>query len=879
MTPSRWTLILAPALLIAAACSDDAEPLLDGAGGGEAGANDAGGDGASFPTLKAGGDGDAKLGDTLTATQARAGKVADKAHLLSGIKVEGKVGDFKIYNSKVAFIIQGKRKGDGLAPDGGKLLDAARLGQTGAAGRSLLGEVILGALTFTIKPRTVGVVADGSDGSAALVRVVGELSPVPLLDSFIVGISKDVPAWIAIDYSLSPGAEALDIRVRYFNQRTTAEEINLTSLVLSAGDGVHYYAEQTGYKTTAVAASDYLAMVGDDVGYALAGASGQQLTPLIMQSGIWVITLGSVKLPASGEADRKLKLVLSGGGPENLRRAVDRALGRKAPAGSLTGKVLDSKGKAVPAARVHVTSADGKTYVTRATADATGAYSAALAPGKYQATAVADGHAPSKAAAVTVASAAVTQDLSLLGSATLSYAVTDDKGKALPAKLTLTAASFTPHPESFGEQAYLGGASRVVYSATGKGNAALPPGSYTITASRGLEYEVEQKSVTLTDGASQSAAFSLKRSVDTTGFLCGDFHIHARWSYDASDLYELKVAAMAAEGLEVPVCSEHDYIADFNPTIAKMGMQPWMQGLIGLEITTGEWGHHNTFPITATASAPNRGALYWFAKKPAEIFKEVAARWPNALLQVNHPRSNAFGYFHKVGYDPDKGTFKAKASWSPSFDTLEVFNEFGWDVRKDKSVKDWFSMLDRGLILTATGNSDSHAVYKHEVGYPRTCVKVGTDDPAKMSPATFVLAMRKQQAVVMGGAFISVDVAGKSLGELASVSGGKVTLSVKVQAPSWVDINKLMIYRGGKTGGDLVKTVTLDKSTRSPTNPAVRYEGKIDVAATKDTWLVAVATGTKKLSPVVHNKQPFGVTNPIFIDADGDGKYTAPHAF
>ncbi len=865
-------------LLCAAACSDDLEPNTDG-GVGELGGADLSGDGASFPSLTSGGSGASALGETLSSKKSRAGKVTDKAHLLGGIKVEGKVGDFKIYNYKVAFIIQDKRAGDGLAPNGGKVLDAVRLGVTGAGGMSLLGETILGALTFTIKPRSVGVVDDGASGGSAMIRVIGDLDPVPLLDSFIVGISKDVPAWIVIEYSLAPGAEALDIRVRYFNQKNTAEEITLTSLVLSAGDGLSYYSEETGYNTSGVGAGDYLAMVGEDVSYALAGAGGQKLTPLILQSGIWIITLDSVKMPAAGEGDRKLKLVVAGGGPELMRRAVDRALARKAPSAILSGKVLDAKGAGVDRARVHVTTADGKTYTSRATAGSGGAYSLALASGSYKVTAVAHGHAPSKAEAVTVSGASLTKDLSLQGSATLNFTIKDAKSAALPAKLTFKPKVFAPFPDSFGEQAYLGGASRVVYNATGKGSVSLAPGTYTVTASRGLEYELHSKEITLADGGSSSADFSLKRSVDTTGFLCGDFHVHARWSYDASDLYELKVAAMAAEGLEVPVCSEHDYISDFNPAIAKLGLQPWMQSLVGLEITTGLWGHFNTFPVTPTASAPNRGAIAWFGKSPATMFKEVRTRWPGALLQVNHPRSNAFGYFYKAGYDPDKGTFKAKASWSANFDTVEVFNEVGWDAQKDSSVKDWFSMLDRGLIFTATGNSDSHAVFNHEVGYPRTCVKVGTDDPAKMSPSGFVLAMRKQKAVVMGGAFISVDAAGKSLGELTTASGGKVTFDIKVQAPSWVDLDKMQVIRGGKTGGDVIKTVTLDSTTTSPSNPAIRYQGKVDVLATKDTWVVVVATGTKKLSPVVHNKQPFGVTNPIFIDADGDGKYTPPFSF
>jgi hypothetical protein len=348
------------------------------------------------------------------------------------------------------------------------------------------------------------------------------------------------------------------------------------------------------------------------------------------------------------------------------------------------------------------------------------------------------------------------------------------------------------------------------------------------------------------------------------------------WSYDASDMYELKVAAMVAEGLEVPVCSEHDHIGDFNPTIAKMGLQAHIQSLVGDEVTTGLWGHFNAFPVTADTSRPNAGAMAWYGKSPGKLFADIRAAWPKALLQINHPRSAAFGYFRKVGFDPAAGTFTSKSDWSPTFDAVEAFNASGWDANETTTVPDWFSMLNRGLIHTVTGNSDSHAVHTHEVGYPRNYVKLSTDSPAKLNPAEFVTAIKAQRVVVSGGAFITASVDGKSLGETASLAKkGKATLTIKVQAPTWVDLDRLLVILGGK----VLKTVTLDSTTADPKNPVVRYNGTVELLPAKDSWVVLVASGTKKLTPVVHDRQPFAVTNPIFLDVDGNGVYDAPASF
>ena len=75
------------------------------------------------------------------------------------------------------------------------------------------------------------------------------------------------------------------------------------------------------------------------------------------------------------------------------------------------------------------------------------------------------------------------------------------------------------------------------------------------------------------------------------------------------------------------------------------------------------------------------------------------------------------------------------------------------------------------------------------------------------------------------------------------------------------------------------KTITLaiNKAARKlrlePPSPT------FELLPAKDSWVVVVVTGKKKLSPVVHDRQPFAVTNPIFLDLNGNGVYDAPASF
>lgn len=872
--PGRLAVFLSVTLVVG--CGDDGGPLADSGPPSEGGVDLATDTGVPF-TLPKGGAGHPDVGAKLVAGQARAGRVTDASQLLTGIKVEGRVGDYKLYNDKVAFIIREATWSDGYAPFGGELLDAARVDRSGPAGQSALGETFLSAGVRMLDPTSVGVVADGSDGKAAVVRAIGEPAQIPILASLLGNLGASFEIHLVIDYVLEPNSSALELRWRVFNKLTTEQEITLVGIGFTSGDGVELFAEKSGFDVAKASRTDWIGMIGQDLAYVWYSAD-QPVVPIITYEGLWILENGSIKVPAAGEATRTYYLGLTDGEPEAAWRMV-RSLKKQSEPTQVSGKVLDAQGAAVPGARVHVQKDDAAgTYVTMTRAGSDGAYGLALAPGDYLLTAAAEGRELGAPVKLTVASAPASQDLTMGGTATIGYAVTDGAGAKLPAKLVFKRAAPLPGaPASFGEFTFPGGAALMVFAPDGSGTATVPPGAYSVTASRGFEYEIDSASVTVADGESGSASLKLVRSVDTTGFMCGDFHTHAMWSPDSSDLYELKVAAYAGEGLELPVITDHEYISDIDPFITKLGLQKWIQGVTGEELTTFVYGHFNPFPIVPDPKKPNRGAMVWVDKKPAELFADVRKAWPDAVLQINHPRRGKpiSAYFQFAGYDPTTGTAQKSEWWSRNFDAIEAFNGSGWTTNKNEAVLDWYSFLDRGEPKTVTGNSDSHHAYSSEVGYPRNYVKLSTDEPGKVSMAVLAKAVKDQQVLVSGGPFVTVDVGGKGMGEVAAAPGGKATLAVRVQAPTWMPADELQVVLGGAT----VKTVTLDASTADPNNPVVRYDGSLELTPSKDTWVVVVVTGQGTLAPVSSNDEPFALTNPIYLDVDGNGVYDPPKAF
>jgi hypothetical protein len=60
----------------------------------------------------------------------------------------------------------------------------------------------------------------------------------------------------------------------------------------------------------------------------------------------------------------------------------------------------------------------------------------------------------------------------------------------------------------------------------------------------------------------------------------------------------------------------------------------------------------------------------------------------------------------------------------------------------------------------------------------------------------------------------------------------------------------------------------------------IRFHESFDVTTPEDGYLVLRVDGGKSLAPVVGDRKtftayPFALTNPIFLDVNGDGEYRA----
>lgn len=780
-------------------------------------------------------------------------------------------GDFVLANEHIGLIIEANRPSDHFVETGGMLVGLGRIRDGALVDVADFGELIPSMGMFVLEPESVTVMRRGGRGQTAVVRVVGtmrEFDALPVL--FELFLRGDHTDWqVAYDYSLAPGAEFAEVTVHAANASDEVATVLSNALFAVQANRMPLFAPGVGADTPS-GTFPFLGFV-DDVGtsYAWESPAGS-IDTLLSVSNLQFYRAPGYSLEACAVHSEVIARVHVGErGWDGLREAMARTNGETLR--PVTVSVRSSSGAPVVGARVHVSNTADE-YVTRGITDASGDTVVHLPTGAHSAEAFVDAQGRSGAVAIAADASSVTLTFTAMGTLSVGARLAGEDD-VLPARVAIepldTPAPVTP--VSWGEHLPPSGLQVLAFQTLTDGSYTLPPGEYRVTVSRGYEYELYTTDVQVEAGETTTVTADLEHVVDTTDELCGDFHIHTNRSFDAEDDATTKVRAAAAEGLEVPLRSDHEWVVDFEPLIAELGLAEFLFGVVSLEMTTFDYGHFGVFPLAIDDDAHNNGAVDWVDLAPQEIFDDIHARdvdGSSPLIIANHPRDvpALLGFFVAAAYDSSTGVAGNPDFWSDDFDLIEVFNDSSFD-ENEELVNDWFAFLNRGQRKFAVGSSDTHQVYDIPLGYPRTCARVDMDSTSALrstGPTPLRDAMAGGHSVVNGGVHVSATHgSGARPGDVVTNAATSETVRVVVQAPQWVDVDTLRVY----VNGVLLETITLDETTADPLNPVVRFDADVSVpTGDAAAWVVLVAAGDTDLAPVHPGRMPFGVTNPIFFE-------------
>jgi predicted metal-dependent phosphoesterase TrpH len=425
-------------------------------------------------------------------------------------------------------------------------------------------------------------------------------------------------------------------------------------------------------------------------------------------------------------------------------------------------------------------------------------------------------------------------------------------------------------PLSLGPDFRASGAGDTVIALAGDSGVDVPPGRYRVLVTHGPEWSLHEQEVDVSETFGPRIDARLEQQVDPSSWVACDLHLHAAPSPDSEVSLEDRLASLAAEGIAFAVPTDHNHVTDYAPVAERLSLD--LRTVTGVEVTTWEpsIGHFNAYPYPLDPDRPDRGALDHVQPDPGALFKQLHAIDPELIVQVNHPRSEGgIGYFDVMRVDTATGA--ADPRYSGAFDAIEVYN--GFDLaqpeRLEQVFRDWLNIVARGHRIVATGSSDSHQVRYQLAGYPRTYVQVPPS--AGLDPRAVVRAIKAGASFVTTGPFLEATIGGGGPGTTVSAQEGRVKLEVRVQAPTWMEVDRLEVF----VGTELVLTRELPRPRPGRLKKVLRLDAAdLELKVSTDTFVVARVSGGSSPDTFFGRNgiMPRAFTNPIFVDADGDGR-------
>jgi hypothetical protein len=742
----------------------------------------------------------------------------------------------------------------------------------------------------------------------------------------------------------------------------------------------------------------FLASVGEGVSYGIAPADGDLYVPLFTSSQTVAVGGGKGGDGTNARFDEGAAFVYDRYffvGHGDVGSVLDGYLeARGVPSGSVSGVVTEQvsgtplSGVDVfvyePGAEAPFSQWETDVHPLDVTED--GSFAGTLPVGDWELAVHEMGRAVTRRQSVKVREGArQTVHLTAPRSGELSFEIRDEFGDRVPSKLSIFRMDGPPRRDPVLGDGFIGGSPEsVLFAMEGRGRVQLAPGRYQAIATRGLEYEMGlSEPFRIDEVMGAEIALQVVRSVDTTGWISADFHVHGEASHDSGVSRVDRVGTMVAEGVEFFAATDHDYIVDYAPTVEALGMSEWVQTAAGVEVTTVEVGHFLGFPLEVDhmgeAGTKKVELLDWTGKSPTDIILdlrtigEAAAKEP--MVFVAHPRDGILGYFDQWGFTPYAGTpgfggepglvsavppilsrsneviQSGTMSWD--FDAIELITGKRLDLLRtptqreldgvegsgaknpppeatqvydllertleeqqelqdgvyrlgsgfEGTVDDWFTLLNLGYRFTALGNSDTHGFTGTESGCPRNFVQSDTDVPAFLDDQAIADAVKEHRVVASFGPFVEMEINGALIGSDVISDGEEIEIAVRVQAPSWMGIDRVELYENGT----LVHEWELED-----TGEVLRLDDTLLRTPDRDSWYVITAMGASDLHPVftpvevpyvelqsvveealvnveavamllepstpiprTYPVHPYALTNPIWVDVDGGG-FDAP---
>lgn len=230
------------------------------------------------------------------------------------------------------------------------------------------------------------------------------------------------------------------------------------------------------------------------------------------------------------------------------------------------------------------------------------------------------------------------------------------------------------------------------------------------------------------------------------------------------------------------------------------------------------------------------------------------------------------------------GDGEVESLWlrKPLFDVFDIHSLLPFYDDKDypprgNDSSTWLALLKQGSRFPAVVNSGAYENY-HGCGWVRNYIQSQTDEPSNIRTMDVVRTLKKGRCFMTTAPFLEVEARSESgtsatFGDTLISKAGRVELSIRVQCPEWVRLDRVRV----------LKNSTLDPKLDFPKvsspelfrNGIAQFDHSIDIVLDRDTYFIVIAMGRGRN---MHRRdgEPEEVphiadSNPIWVDVGGDG--------
>jgi len=470
---------------------------------------------------------------------------------------------------------------------------------------------------------------------------------------------------------------------------------------------------------------------------------------------------------------------------------------------------------------------------------------------------------------------------SLLGK--VEVKIQNSDGEFVPGKVTFIGLAPTPTPYFEPENPVETGRNwesfkNSVFPEESELEVKLPVGTYLAYASRGPEYSMDKKVIEVLEDEPLELTFRIDKVVKTPNLISIDPHMHTSHSDGRMGIAE-RLRSVIAEGVDVAVACDHNTITDYYPTLKKLRLNKYLAVIPGNEVTISGMIHYNTYPLKHRPEEDGNGAISPLSEEVTPLFEASRQKDPGIILQVNHPRAGTLGYFNNYQLDLESAATVLE-NFNASFDILEIMNGPYYYSSNFAAIEDWLHLLNRGHYYPLIGSSDSHGIDMGEPGYSRTYVSYEGEESDSLDRNALFRAIRKGQSFLTNGPLIEFKVNNHyTSGDTLTATDGRVDVSIKAWSAPWIAVDEVRLIVNGERRIIFpvqTKKEVIQKFSLPP----------LGISLEEDSYIVVEILGKESLFPVLQRASrsgysanaalPYALTNPVFVDVDGNGKFDPP---